>query len=413
VDKNRIEWTYDTISIINTNDNLKYTPQELAFKFLYILNAMEIDINLGFIKSNNSMYGAVIPQLLQHARDSMYEKKSFHLSFVLDFLYRNRVPIKEFLSISPPQDFIASIIEKQRIKKEKYFCLAPWCDSYYTTGSLEKTGTSFKTKNNSEVLRYYMICKSCGCKYALNEHNVLVERTYFIKIFEYLSSISNSNIKVKTLAQQSPYSVDQFNRAFAYFRTRDQFNEIDIYKEFVLDEIILKEFIAYIKMNKTIKEIRERLSEINSHEFLTYRYHIQVILMEQASKKKIEGKSQGASNKEKVHKILYELLESDQDITLKNVCKHLSVCTETLRNWGCNALISEMKEIQKEKRKIILKDRIYKQIDNYIANENESDSNSLYKIIGIGRTALWRMAPELTSCIHYKINKLKNNLEGC
>jgi hypothetical protein len=65
----------------------------------------------------------------------------------------------------------------------------------------------------------------------------------------------------------------------------------------------------------------------------------------------------------KVYQVVDELFQEDQDITIAAVSNKVSVCPETIRNWGCNSYIAKMKRIQKEQRRIQRKEKLYQSID--------------------------------------------------
>ncbi|MUK89315.1 hypothetical protein GMD78_13130 [Ornithinibacillus sp. L9] len=57
-----------------------------------------------------------------------------------------------------------------------------------------------------------------------------------------------------------------------------------------------------------------------------------------------------------------------------------------------------------------MKEKIYEEVELFIEKNEKVDSSSLYKYIGIGRTVLWRKAPELTAYINERI-KIQNDKE--
>lgn len=400
---NKSNWLYKTWDILIRKSSQNFTPQELAFKFLYVLNSQENQINHDIIRSNLKSE-IFLPVIFQQARDTLYQKRSFHISLLLRFLYEFHINLNDFIGLTPPKEFIDSILYKQFPLKERKYCLAPWCSNYLRAGSLEKTGTTFKRKSDGNVLKYYMFCKTCGCSYAINEHNQLIERTDFIQIYKSLTNTNYSDVSLTKLTQMTNYSAEKVRRAFAYFRTRNIMKDLDFYNEFVFHEKLLIDFINLIRRGHSIKEIKEILGVDNYHDFLTYRYHQNIILAELENKRDRNQEKREIPQVYKVINLLDYMLNQNIDISLKNVCKELNISAETIRNWGCNKTISEMKKIQKEKRLLELKQKWYEQIDNYIKSDDKRSPKDLYNMLGIQRTVLWRIAPEITAYISKAIS---------
>lgn len=84
---------------------------------------------------------SVLPTLLQHARDSLSQQRTLHLSFLLNILNKHYHSINEFLEITVPDCFVESVIQGGVVRRTDHLsCLAPWCNGYQRPGTLVKTG---------------------------------------------------------------------------------------------------------------------------------------------------------------------------------------------------------------------------------------------------------------------------------
>lgn len=112
-------------------------------------------------------------------------------------------------------------------------------------------------------------------------------------------------------------------------------------------------------------------------------------------------RSNSAVKREKVREALDTLLERDEDVTLGSVCDIVGVCPETIRSWGCNADIARAKQLQRQRRLELLKESLYEKTDDYLGRNpfRTVSYEELHKYLGIGRTVLWRTAPEVAAYV--------------
>ena len=156
-------WYYNALEKLISPFDLKMKPEEIALKVLYILNNCNPIFNRDKVKVSLADKENKLPTLLQQIRKTIYYKRTLHVKYLLSILYENNISVSEFLELKIPKTFIDSIQEKAISKKDKAYCLAPWCSNYNKNGSLIKTGTSFKRKTNGDNLKYYLVCPNCGC----------------------------------------------------------------------------------------------------------------------------------------------------------------------------------------------------------------------------------------------------------
>jgi hypothetical protein len=391
-------WLSNNWSALLKNHSLQIQPNEIAMKILYLLNNQIEKADFKFIEKNMKNPG-VLPNLLQHARGSLSNKRTLHISFILNALKENEIEVEEFLELEVPSIFIKSLRSEIVLKKDQISCLAPWCSSYQKPGSLKKTGTSLKRKENGRVLKYYLVCDTCGCEYALNEVDQLEERTYFIKAFNKLNDQENQTSNLKEIMLITNDTADKVKRCFAYFRSRNVLDDFDFYKGLLVKKELLNKFIKALDSGESIKAIRKWDCWESYNNFLTYRYHNKVIQTIHKHREKILNID--PLKKDKVIELLESMFEENENISLNSVCERLGVCVETIRNWGCNNTISEMKEKQKVARRLDKNELIYSKVDSFLL-QNKSKKISaaeIYNHIKIQRTILWRIAPEITAYI--------------
>lgn len=374
------------------------TPHESAIRILYILNSFHPEFHRDYVESN-MVNPKTLPSLLQYARGSLAEDRTLHLSFIFRILYENGISMKNFLELNVEESFIKSIRSKNVKKSEQYFCMAPWCSKYGQRGSLVRTGTSFKRYESGTKLYYYLACLECGCEYGVTESGELVERTSFITGFNILKNINGKGFSLKKLANKVDFTDDKLKRYLAYFHSRSILMDLGVIQ--TVNNLLVKKFVKAVKNNETIKSIKTWDCWESYNHFLAHRFQQDVITELIQNKRPRKQKNNKEENNEKVQKVVDQLFDEDKDITIATVSEMVGVCPETLRNWGCNSYIAKKKEMQKEYRLSVLKERIYKLVEDFFESHQDDnvDSDSLYQFLGIRRTILWRKAPEITAFI--------------
>lgn len=380
----------------------------VAMRVLYILNSKQ-----SIIQEENLDEKSIsnLATLLQHARNSLSHKRTLHLSILLTILYEEQLTMDEFLVMNLPHKFIDSIRQKNVPRHEQYFCIALWCQNYRVAGSLTKTGTSLKRLTSGETHYYYLVCKKCGCQYAINEDGEFIERTYYIESYNRLKDLILKEKSIRGLATLTGYSEDKIKRCLAYFNTRNIFIQQDTTLN--LDRNLITLFVNALHCGQTIKEIQKWDKWEDYNHFLIHRYHLDVILAKFEIKRTRSSSNESALFRERVQQVLIEMLQDDIDITIDAVSKKIGVSPETLRNWECNQDIARVKREQNELRKQRIKSGLYTIIDRYIELHKQSViySSEIYKYMGKQRTVLCRMAPEITSYVTERLKQHNRTLK--
>lgn len=396
-------WEYlwgDKVQSIHTN--------QMPLNLLYLLNGFKLDLDRTLVTRNLNKH-ASLSILLQHVRGTNGCKKNLHLGIVLNILKEQNYSLEQLLKLKVPNEFMTRLQTKKKINYVS--CMAPWCSSFGEFGSLAKTGTSKKKKKDGAELKYYLFCTKCGCEYALNLNDQLVERTYFIHAYNELITVNISRSNLIQLAATLKMSIDKTKRCICYFISRNQFNDCYFFKEFRIDMNKLKSMLNGIRGEIGLKEIRKWRIWESYNDFLVYRYHIDVIneLYDEDGSNKKDYNLSNNSQFLRVKNTVEEMFEINEDITIKNVSIKLKVSPETIRNWRGNKYIAEVKKKQRELRLQQLREEIKNKVELYI-NESCSENISsyeLYEYLQIKRTVLWRKDKELTRFIADKLGNHK------
>ncbi|WP_394581212.1 TniQ family protein [Cytobacillus firmus] len=127
--------------------------------------------------------------------------------------------------------------------------------------------------------------------------------------------------------------------------------------------------------------------------------------------KTTEIKQEVRLNKEKegrIVKVLKQCLNDDEEISVKNICNKLGVSRGTIRNWGCNKVIAQYKDIQKEIKIQRKKEWINQKLEEIFSMKPEHlNTEFIYNTLGVRRQVLWKTAPEITAFIADELKKIQ------
>lgn len=371
--------------------NNTLTPEEVAQRIIYILNDQNSLVDMNLLNQLCNKQGIRIGGLLQYARGTLGLRRSIHLSDLLRILYRYCLDINAFLALSPPPEFISSILpdNSQSIRVN---CLAPWCQSYNSNESLVRTGTNYKRLKNGKVQKRYWFCQDCGCSYFIDEDGNQVEKDGFIEAFPYISTCSSIN----ELATKAKVDLTKGRRVFAYFKTRIKLDDTSI------DHDVLNDFELAIKNNIAFNQIQKWTCWESYDHFLMYRYHINVLKTRMDYRKKGKNFVNYSLKMNDLYRIAQDLLDRDENITQKKVAKMLGISDTSLRKWKEGySYFNEVKQTQQEDR---LKKRIsilYDKINEYFQQYSGGPfyTKDVYNYLGMKQSYLLKIAPEITDYI--------------
>lgn len=377
-------------------------PPEVAMRILYLLCGRR---SLFERQLAEEALPSVLPTLLQHARGSLSQKRTLHLSFLLYTLYENRLSMNEFLQTTVPDSFVDSVRQGMVRRSDQLACLAPWCEGYQIPGTLVKTGTTLKRRKSGETLLYYLACTECGCEYAIDEDGELQERTYFIEGYQALKDTNDPLSGIKGLAHSIGFTEDITRRCLAYFCTRMEPDEWSGASAEV-DSALLERVLKDVRKGTKLKVIQQWDCWESYQQFLVCRFHPKVMhALIELKWPRPSKRSDSAVKREKVREALDTLLETDEDITIEAVCHIVGVWPETIRGWGCNDEIAKFKRRQHEFRKIQKKQSLYEKVDEYLMSNSTKpvQVTQLYEHLEVIRTVLWRDMPEVVAYISEQI----------
>lgn len=397
-DQKRQIWMHETLCTLLTPVSQHIRSNAAAMRLLYLLCGRQSHFDRHLVEA---LLPSVLPTLLQHARDSHSQKRILHLSFLLNTLHEHHFTITEFLQTTVPDSFVESVRQRMVRRADQLSCLAPWCGGYQRPGTLVKTGTTLKRRKSGETLLYYLACTECGCEYAIDEDGELKERTYFIEGYQALKETNAPLGGIKELASSIGFTEDKTRRCLAYFCTRHQLDESALIR-FEVGTSLLERVLNDIRKGTKLKAIQQWECWESHQQFLVYRFHPEVMhTLIELKRPRPFKRSDTAVKREKVRVALDTLLDRDKDITLGSVCDIIGVCPETIRSWGCNADIARAKQLQRQRRLELLKESLYEKTDEYLGRNpfRPVSSEELHKHLGIGRTVLWRTAPEVAAYV--------------
>ncbi|MUK89316.1 hypothetical protein GMD78_13135 [Ornithinibacillus sp. L9] len=330
-------WLEQSWNILFNSTGYNLDSEDIAIRVLYILNSYQPKFHRGIVESNMKEPKS-LPTLLQHARGTLSQERTLHLSYILRILYENDISMEKFLGLSVKESFINSIRGKTVLKSDQFSCMAPWCANYGKLGLMIKTGTSFKRLDSGEILTYYLACLECGCEYAVNQFNELEERTSFIEGYRMLKDIVDKT-SINKLSRKTGLPGDKVKRHLAYFHSRGIIEYPSLFSN--ISDDFVKAFINGIRNYKTIKHIQAWECWKSYSHFLLHRYHPDVMREIIETKRPRQSKKSSNNSQVKVQHIVDQLFNADKEITIAAVSEIAEVCPETLRNWGCNPYIAK------------------------------------------------------------------------
>ncbi|MEK5282579.1 MULTISPECIES: TniQ family protein [Paenibacillus] len=393
-------WLIDNWKYLIEYSGRSFTPSEIATRMVYILNERQDHYNKALIR--NSRYPGCLEHLIQCARGTLSQKCAVHMTLLFFVLYIADLHIRDFFESYVSEGFLQSLHEKSKGEiAADTACAAPWCKQYGVKGNLVSTGI-FQSKKDGKALSYCMVCLSCGCEYALDDNNHLVERSYFIKAYEILSIRNISKLtwteKVKVMGLKR----GRIQRVLAYFQIRNVF-ELDDNIKLSVNEKLLGEFVRKLDEGIDLAEIRVWNEWINYDHFLMHRYHPQVV--EALFKSYTEPKIQGSAPifKSNIKNTCRELLNRGTTINLPAVAKARGTSATTIRNKGCSDIVElyRNKQIKIKREKIIIE--IEQRVSRYL-EEHDGEKVSmkdLYTVTHTDYNLIRRYTPHLINQIRY------------
>lgn len=396
------EWLISNFIFLNSDNGISIGYQDLAVRILYVLNEYNRAFNQELVYKALDNNIEKISSLLKRVRGTL--KQSINLSFIFEVLNQKKWTIEQLLSVEVAEEFIHSIIQRKSYLRNRLKCLAPWCSQ---RGDFIKTATHYEI-NSKGKFKNYVICKKCGCRYGVAYNNKLIEMSKFIGIYDYLTTKNVTRINLMKSSAESGYSFGMLRKAVAYFTSRGVLS-FDNYKVGYKVEH-LNSFLAALQRGATINSIGRWDIWSCYYEFLYYRYHIEVLTFEM---EKIKGREtrKPSLRKDKLEKIILPILNDmvnmDEDISIKNVCLRAHISPATLRLWEGNPIVASMKEKQLRSRQNRFINTLRESIEKYF---NDYDNHrvsaaTLYNYIGIKRNDLWRLSPDITSEMNERIRK--------
>ncbi|WP_225999814.1 TniQ family protein [Paenibacillus sp. BJ-4] len=395
------QWLSNQWDVLFSNGEEYCSPVKVAQKLIFVLNERNSTIDMQTLTVFCDRNGINLQYLLQFARNTLKQKRSVHLQYLLKILYLCKVDLPTFFLIKPTSGFVEQLSSGDP-QETKAKCLAPWCRSYKKAGSLKKRGTKFKHLKNGEIRKNYLFCMECGCNYYFDETGKQVETEEFIRSFPYIKDCISAN----DLVLQLKLPLTKCKRIIAYFRTRLDFLDGHV------DPRLLNRVQVALESNTGFNQIKASRCWGSLDEFLMYRYHIDVLRTRISSQRKAKQRIDYDLKWSKLTNTTKKLLKMDVNISLTNISRMIGMSSTTLLNWeaGYNHYL-ELKMLQQQKRLTIKINNLYIGIDDYVSQFKEKRmlAKDIYRYLGIKQSYLLSIAPEVTKYITEQKNAYNRN----
>ncbi|OMC71395.1 hypothetical protein BK126_04680 [Paenibacillus sp. FSL H7-0326] len=382
-------WTY----LINYSTANPLRSNEIALRLLYVLNNFYIDLCKQTIRDKISELTFL--HYLHYARGTN-KKGTVHLRTILSILFNAKLDVDQYFEMVLPEKFIRSVTHTNRIKASHY-CIAPWCSSYMQDKSIITT-LAKSNKVRGEIMKRNLVCKSCGCEYAINSNNFVVERTNFIKGYDTLNKRDITKLTWPEREKIMGLKKGRIRRVLAYFSSRNLFIQQTILLNCKLDDRKTKLFIQAIQHGESIHNIQHWKCWINDDEYILHRYHPETIValceMYYSGTKVNEGSNELHAQ---VVTICKKLSSNDQIITLSAVSKAMGLSVTSIHNKGYSTIVGKYKKEQQIFLNQERKDKIIKTIDELSVTlpKGIAYSEDIYVRLGVCRVTLKKIDPQL------------------
>ncbi|MFF2018921.1 TniQ family protein [Paenibacillus sp. NPDC058177] len=388
------EWYKSALLNLSKNHlDIQLHQSELAMKILYILNGCKLEFNRK--ETRNKVKEATLIHYLQCARGTT-QKSTLHLRSILSILKVHSVEVGTFLELEVPTEFVASILNPNKVEKKIYTCIAPWCLSYGLEGRLLTT-PSKNIQQHGQILKQYYVCSDCGCEYASDVNNSMIERTNFIKGYEILSKRNVKNLTWPERENLFGIKRNKILRILSYFSSREIFSDQFKYGEEDISDERIMEFIESIHSGEKIYDIRYWKCWGNYELYLLHRYHPKVI---KAIIKNINLPSANSVCDEnlakQINNIFSRMIEESEEIKLFSVAKAVGCCATTIRNKGCSEIVSEFRKMQQRLFRKEIINKVERNIDEFFIQHEGGKilSKELFNNLDVCRGTIRKIQPD-------------------
>lgn len=401
-------WLYESWDTLLSETSIQITPSDCALRILYILNRFKSTFSREMIKSVPLISNTQIEFILQIARSSLSSKRTLHVQFILDTLESSGVTVADFLKLKVPDDFRNSILKVNNSKEEVVVCLSPWCRSFKKPGSLIGTGTGSKQMKRLGVkLSHHVACLDCGCEFAINEKGELQDKDYFIKGYAILYESPALLNNLAEFSRKSGLHLSCSRRIRAYFTSRGLFCGPSNGKVEVEDHLVLS-WIEAINRNVTVYEIEQWNCWRDVNHLLIHRYDQRVLRAIILHKRRARARLEKEEIQKNIMDECNDLLAKGCKITVERISSCIGVTSNTLRKWGFDEYIKEMKASQDKILNDIRKNEIMEMVETFFSRETEGKVRSMdvYNYLGVRQSYLCKFAPEIKDYISNKLSKI-------
>ncbi len=424
----------------NQQDEEKIDDINLILEQEKIYNDYNFLLNNKF-ENTNTINGLSIEKriaasfLFFNKKSNYYKSKERHLynlildktpsmqlspNMLLKMLNPINVTLEQFFNFSVPQSFVQEIILSQdkAFPKKPGICLAPWCKSYKTSSKMRVL------KKGISINKHYMvcICSECMMKYGYNRKNRKWE-TIDNRI-ELIMNIIVPNTNMGTSLRKITENCN-----IRYSLLIDLITYCLNYN-LIKDEKYFKNIPH--KMPKDLVSIFRRLKNLNgkmqanAHKVLgwsdkEYYYYlntpeVQRFLLFDLKNKNKEKDIKKSKLLIQIDNAINRLIESEEPITIKRICKKINCSKGTLYNYGMTVHILQKSQQQKKPQKSLKENSIRCDIEKYLESITKSGKfismKKIFNYLKISKSFFVKNYPELFLWLKDKIKFLNSEIKN-
>lgn len=301
--------------------------------------------------------------------------------------------LEEFSQISVPQSFINDVYKLYSSKRkiEDYKCIAPWCKSYNTPGSLIRTASGKSSKYEGTEVDFanitYLFCNKCGVRYGLDKNDKLFERGYLIELgWEKVVPGIRAGITANQLAKTEGVYRNKIMNCVLYFIARGLVPD-EIKKKYMpkgVNQEKIKHFKSLVERGYYKEDIKEKMA-LSSYQMVFYSSlpELTPVLLS-----RVRPKKKGVTEVDTGHlveKAIESLLLQDKRVNIRSVASALAIKSEALKYWQAIPQIKEAAKRQKENKKNQEYLALREKVENIIIalkDEGELENRRVYEDLG-------------------------------
>lgn len=418
------EWLFLLNENISFNSHLhKYSQEKfLVIVCLYISQMMESIFDRKkiyfFTRDDIRNYTKFINDIDGGKSITLYKLLSLSRQFSID--------LNKLFSLNVPETYITSLktCGSKHENKTLGVCLAPWCNSYKSNKSLILM-SSYKFNRSNKYNNLWCVCEECFNKYGYNEKTKEWENVDgFIDVLwnKILPSLKLGS-SLKDILYKHKIDWYYLSNFIGYSVNHKLLNK-ELLEKYGVEKIpsnITNYFSYLYDLRGSMRMNARKCFKWNSHEFYYYLNLKEVqkyLLFEKNLFLKSVSDSQGRKSKfeKKFKELLKYYIDTDTDITFKNIQADLKCSDGTIYRNGLGNIVRDATEEQIKRRENFKKEYIINKVKEYFIQIDLSGNlltcSQVYKDMKLSKSGL-RRNKEIINFISSKVKecnrKITNN----